>query len=140
LERLFAAFREWSVAWGLSRLPRDASIEFDDRLGAALGLCDLRAGRILLSAVLLLPENERLLHETLCHEAAHLVVFLRYGTGVAEHGPEWQEAMRRAGFSPRAVIPAGRVPGLSGGRAVPVEPINDGGRVPLRRQRRAWQG
>lgn len=140
LGRLFAAFRGWCLTWGLSRLPREASIEFDDRLGAALGLCDLRAGRILLSAVLLLPENERLLHETLCHEAAHLVVYLRYGTGVAEHGPEWQETMRKAGYPPRAVIPAGRVPGLTGRGADPVPPINDGRRVPPRRRRSAGEG
>ncbi len=109
LDRLFQAFRQWSIAWGVSRLPRDATVEFDDRIESALGLCEVRAGRIVLNAVLLRPENEGLLHETLCHEAAHLVVYLRYGSGVEEHGEEWRATLRRAGFRPRAVIPESEV-------------------------------
>ncbi len=115
LDRLFAAFREWCVLWGLSRLARDATIEFSDSLYAALGQCDLRAGRITLNAVLLLPPNESLLRETLCHEAAHLVAFVRFGPGIEEHGPEWQDFMRRAGYSPRSVIPRSQVAGLGRG-------------------------
>lgn len=112
LDRLFAAFQGWCVTWGLSRLARDAVLEFSDELGLALGTCELRAGRIRLNAVLLRPGNEALLFETLCHEAAHLVAFLRYGPAISEHGPEWQDYMERAGYRPRAVIPAGLVEGL----------------------------
>jgi predicted SprT family Zn-dependent metalloprotease len=112
LDRLFAGFRDWCVLWGLARLARDTTIEFTGSLNDALGQCDLRAGRITLNAVLLHSANEGLLHETLCHEAAHLVAHVRYGVGIAEHGPEWQQFMRRAGFPPRAVIPRSRVTGL----------------------------
>lgn len=113
LDRMFDQFRGWCVLWGLSRLSRDATIEFTDRLEDALGQCDLRGGKIVLNAVLLLPANEALLHETLCHEAAHLVAHVRFGPGIAEHGPEWQDYMRRAGFPPRPVIPRCLVPGLN---------------------------
>lgn len=116
LERLFRTFRGWCVTWGLSRLAREAVIEFAEDLGMALGTCDLRTGRIRLNGVLLRPENEALLFETLCHEAAHLVAHLRYGPGIAEHGPEWQSYMERAGYRPRAVIPAASVPGLDSAR------------------------
>ena len=93
-------------------MARDADLRFADDLGLALGRCDLQAGRIALNGVLLLPENEALLFETLCHEAAHLVAHVRYGPAIAEHGPEWQECMEKAGFRPRAVIPIGLVAGL----------------------------
>jgi predicted SprT family Zn-dependent metalloprotease len=81
-------------------------------LGGALGRCDLRSLQISLNGVLLLDENEDLLRETLCHELAHVVASVRYGTRIAEHGEEWCEYMRRAGFAPRAVIPATLVVGL----------------------------
>lgn len=113
LDRLFGQFRGWCVLWGISRLSRDATIEFSDQLDDALGQCDLRAGKVVLNAVLLLPANEGLLHETLCHEAAHLVAYVRFGSGIAEHGTEWQDYMRRAGFEPRPVIPRSLVYGLS---------------------------
>ncbi len=113
LDRLFREFEGWCVAWGLSRLSREASISFSQELGLALGRCDLRERRILLNSVLLQPENQALLFETLCHEAAHLIAYLRYGPAIAEHGPEWREYMVKAGFKPRATIRAKRVAGLA---------------------------
>lgn len=112
LERLFEAAKRWSAVWGLSRLMRDIHVQFTDVGDAALGLCDLRRRTVTLNGVLLLPVNESLLFETLCHELAHVVVALRYGPRTAEHGPEWEEYMERAGFTPRAVIPRSLVVGL----------------------------
>ena len=112
LESLYREAQGWSAKWGLSRLLRDVDIEFSDALGSALGRCDLRTGLISLNGVLLLDGNEELLRETLCHELAHVVASVRYGTRIAEHGVEWSEYMARAGFAPRAVIPASLVVGL----------------------------
>jgi predicted SprT family Zn-dependent metalloprotease len=42
--------------------------------------------------------------EVLCHEAAHAVVWARYGRKAKPHGPEWQALMRQAGFEPRASL------------------------------------
>lgn len=109
LERLFDEAKHWAGVWGLSRLMRDVSVEFSDADDSRLGQCDLRRRTITLNAVLLLPDNEELLYETLCHELAHVVAAVRYGPRIQEHGPEWQEYMQRAGFQPRAVIPAGEI-------------------------------
>jgi len=111
LERLFREAQRWTALWGLSRLMRDVDIEFSGDLGAALGHCDLTRLTITLNAVLMLERNEALLLETLCHELAHVVASVRYGTRIEEHGPEWAEYMTRAGFIPRPVIPESRVAG-----------------------------
>ena len=112
LESLYREAQGWAATWGLSRLMRDVEIEFSDTLGSALGRCDLRTGLVSLNGVLLLDGNEDLLRETLCHELAHIVASVRYGPRIAEHGVEWSEYMVRAGFVPRAVIPASLVVGL----------------------------
>lgn len=112
LEKLHRELERWCSLWGLYRLAREAKISFSDKLGLALGRCDLQCGQIYLNGVLLLPENEKLLYETLCHEAAHLVAHLRYGPAIEEHGVEWQEYMEKAGFVPRPVIAVKEVFGL----------------------------
>ncbi|MDA7916237.1 SprT-like domain-containing protein [Verrucomicrobia bacterium] len=104
LERLHESLTEWSVAWGLSRLARDVDVQFAEELGGDLGQCDLGRHVITLHALLLEPRNGDLLFETLCHEAAHLVAYHRYGTGIESHGPEWQGYMKKAGYQPRAEI------------------------------------
>ena len=109
LERLFEEANQWASIWGLSRLLRDVSVEFSDADDSKLGQCDLRRMTITLNGVLLLPENETLLHETLCHELAHVVAAYRYGPRIQEHGPEWQEYLQRVGFTPRPVIPAAEI-------------------------------
>jgi len=112
LDRLYRDAQGWAASWGLSRLMRDVNIEFSDEIGLALGRCDLTRGQVTLNGVLLLDGNEELLRETLCHELSHLVASVRYGPTIAEHGAEWSDYMVRAGFAPRAVIPAARVVGL----------------------------
>ena len=112
MKALHQALERWCTTWGLYRLAREAKISFSDQLGMNLGRCDVRAGQIYLNGILLLPENEKLLFETLCHEAAHIVAHLRYGPAIEEHGVEWQEYMEKAGFTPRPYIPENEVLGL----------------------------
>ena len=104
LDELFEAAKTWSCIWGLSRLMRDLTIEFSNDLGPRLGTCDLRTMTITLNGLLLRDGKERLLHETLCHELAHIVASLRYGCRIEEHGAEWSEYMNKAGFHPRPAI------------------------------------
>lgn len=40
--------------------------------------------------------------EVVCHEAAHFVVWQRYGRAARPHGPEWAALVRLAGYEPRA--------------------------------------
>jgi predicted SprT family Zn-dependent metalloprotease len=112
LIHLFEEAKRWSGIWGLTRLMRDVQIEFSREIGPALGRCDLRRMTITLNGLLLLEGNEALLFETLCHELAHVVAAVRYGTRIAEHGPEWSDYMEKAGFAPRPVIPESLVVGL----------------------------
>lgn len=112
LEQLYEKLKDWCTTWGLYRLAREVRIEFSDHLGLALGRCDRQLRRLYLNGILLLPANEQLLFETLCHETAHLIAHLRYGPAIAEHGVEWQEYMEKAGFTPRPVIPAREIAGL----------------------------
>jgi predicted SprT family Zn-dependent metalloprotease len=112
LAQLHRELERWCSLWGLYRLSREAKISFSDQLGLALGKCDIQRGQIFLNGLLLLPENEKLLFETLCHEAAHITAHLRYGPAIEEHGVEWQEYMEKAGFEPRAVIKQEEVFGL----------------------------
>jgi SprT protein len=50
------------------------------------------------AAVLTTPER---LTDTLVHEYAHLLAFVRYGRAGTGHGPGWQQAMRDLGAPPR---------------------------------------
>lgn len=113
MAQLHRELEKWCSLWGLYRLSREAKISFSDQLGLALGKCDIQRGQIFLNGVLLLPENEKLLFETLCHEAAHITAHLRYGPAIKEHGVEWQEYMEKAGFEPRPVIKQEEVFGLA---------------------------
>jgi predicted SprT family Zn-dependent metalloprotease len=104
LDTLFDAAKGWCAVWGLSRLMREVTIDFSNDLGSRLGACDLRTMTVMLNGLLLQDGKEDLLHETLCHELAHVVASLRYGSGIEEHGPEWTEYVEKAGFTPRAHI------------------------------------
>lgn len=44
------------------------------------------------------------LHEILGHEAAHVVVWNRFGRASRPHGPEWAALMRAAGLVPHATL------------------------------------
>jgi predicted SprT family Zn-dependent metalloprotease len=105
LDELFEEAKRWCLLWGLSRLMRDVTIDFSNDLSSRLGACDLRTMTVTLNGVLLLDRKEDILRETLCHELSHIIASLRYGCGIEEHGQEWAEYMRKAGFEPRACIP-----------------------------------
>jgi|KBSMisStandDraft_5_1062788.scaffolds.fasta_scaffold368079_2 predicted SprT family Zn-dependent metalloprotease len=44
------------------------------------------------------------LREIICHEAAHVVVWNRFGRASRPHGPEWAALMRAAGVEPHATL------------------------------------
>ena len=46
--------------------------------------------------------SSRALREIIAHEAAHVLVWERFGHLAQPHGPEWATLMRSAGFEPRA--------------------------------------
>jgi hypothetical protein len=102
----------WARAWGVPGLEERVDIAFSARFRTSLGRCQPATGRIRLAAFLLAGPDE-ILHETLCHEAAHAAVYELHGGGPRPHGPEWKALMRAAGFPARARVPAELVPGLA---------------------------
>lgn len=70
----------------------------------SLGRCDPVGGRIRLAAWLA-DKDTHLLHEVLCHEAAHVAVQRLHGNSPNPHGREWKHLMRLAGYVPRATLP-----------------------------------
>lgn len=87
-------------------------IDYFDRRKAA-GTANLRTNTIAFNAVLLRENTESMLHETVAHELAHLVVWYAYQQRnlaaafkgwtkrPAPHGVEWQNVMRKLGVEPK---------------------------------------
>jgi len=101
---------EWSSAWCVPDLAGVVRIEISRRMRRSLGRCHPRTGLIRLNAALL-GEPEELQREVLCHEAAHVAVYLlhRNRNGVRPHGLEWKQLMRAAGFGPRVRMDPARL-------------------------------
>ncbi len=91
---------DWAVLWGVPELPFGVRIVFSSRLQSSLGRCAPRAGLIRLNPGLLEAVPEAL-REVVCHEAAHVATWLRYGRRARAHGDEWKAMMRAAGYEAR---------------------------------------
>lgn len=63
------------------------------------GMAYYRKGVIGLSPLVL--KDEAAVRETLGHEYAHLLAVARHGVKAANHGPQWQRAMRDLGLEPK---------------------------------------
>jgi SprT protein len=89
----------------LSRLgmgPQELEIRFDLRGGAA---GQARGGGrgpwiIRYNPILLRENPESFIAETVPHEVAHMVAYLRYGRSIRPHGPEWRAIMAQFGAEP----------------------------------------
>jgi predicted SprT family Zn-dependent metalloprotease len=112
---LFALWDEWaprwSAQWGVPDLRAEVRLELSHRMRSSLGGFYARA-RVIRIADTLLEAPAHLLHEVLCHEAAHAAVEILRGGRARSHGREWRELMRRVGLEPRV-----HVPGAELGRA-----------------------
>lgn len=75
------------------------TVTFSHRLRHTLGRCTPHRGKIVLSETLRSAPTSQLA-PVLCHEAAHVAVFLLYGGAVAPHGKEWAALVRAAGHMP----------------------------------------
>lgn len=90
----------WSARWHTPDLAERLTITFSARLRRSLGRCRPATGRITLQAALRDGPPERLA-EVLCHEAAHVAVYLLHGASARPHGDEWRALVTAAGFTPR---------------------------------------
>lgn len=106
LTKLAALIHPWGCLWGLPGFEQNLTLRFSPRLTRSLGRCNPAAGTLTLR--LGLPDDQ--IPYILCHEAAHIAVFLRFGAGLRPHGPEWAALVTLAGFSPAVQVPGPRTP------------------------------
>ena len=101
----------WDEAW----LIREVDLEFSDRMTSALGYCDVLRRRIRLSDELRQVGAADVMHEVVCHEAAHMVAHVRWGPRIRPHGAEWASLLEEAGLPARVRVPLTHAsPGVSG--------------------------
>src|SRR5262245_20204196 len=89
----------WSARWGVPDLRGEVRLELSHRMRSSLGGFYARE-RIIRIADTLLEAPPHLLHEVVCHEAAHAAVEILHGGRARSHGREWRELMRRVGLEP----------------------------------------
>lgn len=102
---LTECLRRWGALWGVPELADRVHVKYSARLRGSAGRCRPSSGRISLSATYLWTHPEELL-PALCREAAHVAVWLRYGTTARRHGDEWRALVVAAGYSPLRFRPA----------------------------------
>ena len=90
----------WASVWGVADLPSRVCILFSRRVRASLGRCTPATGAIRLNQRLREAAPE-LLREVVCHEVAHVAVWMLHEGRARSHGQEWKDLMRRAGYEPR---------------------------------------
>lgn len=110
-ERARQLVRSWETLWGAPGLADRISFLETPRMRRTLGRCSPQRYIVRLAAGLG-DAPAHLLEETVCHEAAHVLVFERQDRATAPHGAAWKELMRLAGFTPRTRVPALTDPGL----------------------------
>ena len=97
--QLHAAIVVWQSTWHTPGLADRTRVTFSPRLERTLGRCVPATGRVTLTTRLRRGSRERLLG-TLCHEVAHVAVYMLHGSTARPHGPEWAALVRAAGFDP----------------------------------------
>ena len=94
----------WEHLWNADRLADRLTVEVSSRLRSSVGRC-YPERRLIRLAVCLIDGSRELLPEVLCHEAAHVVVYERFGRSVRPHGREWRRLVETAGFPARTRVP-----------------------------------
>ncbi len=95
--RLLSDAEEWLRV----RMPA-TEIRFDLR-GTTAGQARLRSPNgalIRYNPALLCRHPIEFIKQTVAQEVAHIVAFVRHGSGIRPHGPEWQVIMRHFGIEP----------------------------------------
>lgn len=82
----------------------DTTVEWSHRLTRSLGLAFPERMLIRLDVRLRDPRYASTLQEVLCHELAHLAVYVLHGRDAAMHGLEWRRLIEVAGNEPRMGI------------------------------------
>jgi SprT protein len=90
-----------AAGWLNVTMPR-TEIRFDLR-GTSAGQArvgGVGAALIRYNPTLLQLHPQQFIENTVAHEVAHVVAYVRNGPGIRPHGPEWKSVMRRFGVEP----------------------------------------
>jgi predicted SprT family Zn-dependent metalloprotease len=93
--------RTWSRIWKTPYLRGKVVCEWSSRLTRSLGRAYPAQMLVRLNLALQRPKYASKFNEVLCHEVAHVAVFVLYGAEAGSHGPEWRRLIAKAGFEPR---------------------------------------
>lgn len=104
-QTVISALRRWDELWNLDGLTEEITVRFSQRLRSAWGRAYVQRKLVTLHHALRCGSRSKL-EEVLCHEIAHLAVFLRSGGNARPHGKEWAELVRKAGFEPKVRMAA----------------------------------
>jgi SprT protein len=110
LSRCSKLIRRWARRWNALTLADEIACQWSSRLRRSLGRAYPQRKLIRLSLLLHEPRYASVFEEVICHEAAHIVAHYLHGCRVADHGREWQELVRLAGYEPRRCIEADTPP------------------------------
>jgi predicted SprT family Zn-dependent metalloprotease len=105
------ALARFGELWALPEFSRRVEVSFSRRLQSRVGRAVPPPGTVTIHAALA-NAPRALLHEVLCHEAAHVAVFRLHGPDARPHGPEWAALVCRAGYQPVTKLRV-ELPGLS---------------------------
>lgn len=94
----------WAHQWGVNLRSFELTIEWSPRLTRSLGRAYPKRKLVRLNRILFQTGFRNLLKEVLCHEIAHVAVFLIHGPKAASHGAEWKQLVTSVGFVARRVI------------------------------------
>ena len=111
MQQVAAWLEEWATLWRTADLAGRIQIEPGPRLRRSLGRCQPASGRVHIHTALFESENAELFREVVCHEAAHVAVYLLHGRRVRPHGREWQQLVVAAGYPPTTRMDPRRLSG-----------------------------
>ena len=97
----------WGRFWNVPHLGDIVTVVYSPRLRTSLGRANREQRNIRLHPRLQ-KDLSALALETLCHEAAHIAVWILHGKTARPHGVEWRELVIKAKYVPRTsheVIP-----------------------------------
>lgn len=92
---------EWGSIWGVPQLAAGLRVVFSPRLTRTLGRCTPHAGSIRLNPCLQIASID-VLREVVCHEAAHVAVWMLRRAAERPHGDHWRALVRLIGYEPSA--------------------------------------
>ena len=95
---------QWDDLWQTDEALLTVNVELSSRLTRSLGLAYPERMLIRINSCLMSKPLQELLPEVLCHEAAHIAVYLKKRSSAKPHGALWKSLVSKAGFTPTTTL------------------------------------